>query len=184
MSEELNKDIRGFFIKIGEDIKTAFDECCPCICLNRGRVHALELSDIENQITEDMNSIDKSPSVVIPINKDIGLIMISYTDDIFADFWYSSFKNGDIGRQLYKYLKEIFPDRQIPMRPAITRVHYWGSGGHFFTPGSNSEKVINDIVKPFNSKELYIIGESYSSHQSWIEGALETSDLAINKILY
>jgi hypothetical protein len=72
MSEELNKDIRGFFIKIGEDIKTAFDECCPCICLNRGRVHALELSDIENQITEDMNKIDKSPSVVIPINKDIG----------------------------------------------------------------------------------------------------------------
>ena len=72
MSEELNKDIRGFFIKIGEDIKTAFDECCPCICLNRGRVHALGLSDIENQITEDMNKIDKSPSVVIPINKDIG----------------------------------------------------------------------------------------------------------------
>ena len=121
---------------------------------------------------------------IIPINKDIGLIMISYTDDIFADFWYASFKNGDIGRQLYKYLKEIFPDRKIPMRPAITRVHYWGSGGHFFTPGSNSEKVIKDIVKPFNSKELYIVGESYSSHQSWIEGALETSDLAINKILY
>ena len=120
---------------------------------------------------------------IIPINKDIGLIMISYTDDIYADFWYASYKNGDIGRQLYKYLKEIFPDRKIPMRPAITRIHYWGSGGHFFTPGNNSEKVINDIVKPFKSKELYIIGETYSSHQSWIEGALETSDLALDKIL-
>ena len=68
------------------------------------------------------------------------------------------------------------------MRPAITRIHYWGSGGHFFIPGSNSDKVINEIVKPFNKKELYIIGETYSSHQSWIEGALETSDMAIELI--
>ena len=126
---------------------------------------------------------DNKIGYIIPINKDIGLVMISYTDSILADFWYASFKNGDIGRQLYNHLKEIFPDRDIPMRPSITRVHYWGSGGHFFTPGTNSEKVINDIVKPFKSKELYIVGETYSSHQSWIEGALETADLAIDKIL-
>ena len=126
---------------------------------------------------------DNKIGYIIPINKDIGLVMISYTDSILADFWYASFKNGDIGRQLYNHLKEIFPDRDIPMRPSITRVHYWGSGGHFFTPGTNSEKVINDIVKPFKSKELYIVGETYSSHQSWIEGALETADLAIDKII-
>ena len=126
---------------------------------------------------------DNKIGYIIPINKDIGLVMISYTDSILADFWYASFKNGDIGRQLYNHLKEIFPDRDIPMRPSITRVHYWGSGGHFFTPGTNSEKVINDIVKPFKSKDLYIVGETYSSHQSWIEGALETADLAIDKIL-
>tara|TARA_B100000963_G_scaffold348850_1_gene357051 strand:+ start:151 stop:1419 length:1269 start_codon:yes stop_codon:yes gene_type:complete len=134
---------------------------------------------------DDLSKVttDNKIGYIIPINKKIGLIMISYTDDIYADFWYASFKNGDIGRQLYNHLKEIFPDRHIPMRPAITRVHYWGSGGHFFTPGSNSEKVIEDIRKPFKSKELYIVGEAYSSHQSWIEGALETSDMVINKIL-
>jgi len=134
---------------------------------------------------DDLSKVttDNKIGYIIPINKKIGLIMISYTDDIYADFWYASFKNGDIGRQLYNHLKEIFPDRHIPMRPAITRVHYWGSGGHFFTPGSKSEKVIEDIRKPFKSKELYIVGEAYSSHQSWIEGALETSDMVINKIL-
>ena len=125
---------------------------------------------------------DNKIGYIIPINKEIGLVMISYTDDIYADFWFASYKNGDIGRQLYNHLKELFPDRDIPMRPAITRVHYWGNGGHFFTPGHNSEKVINNIIKPFKTKELYIIGETYSSHQSWIEGSLETADLALSKM--
>ena len=70
MSEELSKDVRGFFIKIGEDIKIAFEECCPCICLNRARVHARELYDIENQVTEDMNGIDKSSHVIVQIEED------------------------------------------------------------------------------------------------------------------
>lgn len=58
MSQDLNKDIRDFFIKIGEDIKRAFDECCPCNCLNnKNKIIASEISDIENQITQDINKI-------------------------------------------------------------------------------------------------------------------------------
>lgn len=70
MSEELNKEIRDFFVKIGKDIKIAFDECCPCICLNRARVHPRDVSDIENQVTEDMNNIDKSSHVIVQIDND------------------------------------------------------------------------------------------------------------------
>ena len=70
MSEELNKEIRDFFIKIGEDIKTAFEECCPCTCLNKARVHPRDVSDIENQVTEDMNNIDKSSHVIVQIEED------------------------------------------------------------------------------------------------------------------
>ena len=125
---------------------------------------------------------DNKIGYIIPINKDIGLVMISYTDSILADFWYASFKNGDIGRQLYNHLKEIFPDRDI-RETFNNKSSLLGKWWTFFTPGTDSEKVINDIVKPFKSKELYIVGETYSSHQSWIEGALETADLAIDKIL-
>ena len=58
MSRDLNKDIREFFIKIGEDIKRTFDECCPCNCLNnKNKIIASEISDIENQITQDINKI-------------------------------------------------------------------------------------------------------------------------------
>ena len=69
MSEELNKEIRDFFIKIGEDIKIAFQECCPCFV--RARVHAKAISDIENQITKDMNNTDARPvDVIIEIDND------------------------------------------------------------------------------------------------------------------
>jgi monoamine oxidase len=150
------------------------------------RIYAVYNKDINTGKVwfDDLSKVttDSKIGYIIPINKKIGLVMISYTDDIYADFWFNTYKNGDIGRQLYNHLKEMFPDRNIPMRPAITRVHYWGSGGHFFTPGNNSDKVITDIIKPFKTKELYIVGETYSSHQSWIEGALETCDLALAKL--
>ena len=69
MSEEINKEIRDFFIKIGEDIKIAFQECCPCFI--RARVHAKATSDIENQITKDMNKTDTRPvDVIIEIDND------------------------------------------------------------------------------------------------------------------
>ena len=62
MSEELNQNIREFFIKIGEDIKTAFEECCPCICINKARVRPLDTSNIDNQ----------SSHVIVQIEEDEG----------------------------------------------------------------------------------------------------------------
>ena len=60
MSEKLNKEIRDFFIKLGQDIKDAFDNCCPCDCLNRKtRIYAKNTTDIEKQITDDIIDIDE-----------------------------------------------------------------------------------------------------------------------------
>ena len=57
MSEKLNKEIRGFFIKLGQDIKDAFDNCCPCDCLNRKtRIYAKNTTDIENQVKDYINN--------------------------------------------------------------------------------------------------------------------------------
>ena len=30
---------------------------------------------------------------------------------------------------------------------------------------------LNDIIKPFKTRELHITGEAYSKRQAWIEGA-------------
>ena len=64
MSEQLNKEIRDFFIKLGQDIKNAFDRCCiacPCHCTcfdNRKRISAESVRDVEQQVTIDINNID------------------------------------------------------------------------------------------------------------------------------
>tara|TARA_B100000963_G_C22486078_1_gene606987 strand:+ start:508 stop:924 length:417 start_codon:yes stop_codon:yes gene_type:complete len=85
MSEKLNEDIRQFFIKIGNDIKNWFDECCPCSCLSRNsRVHARMVADIENQVSKDMrrNTNNDSPTnsqVVIDVDIDS-----DENDDTFA----------------------------------------------------------------------------------------------------
>ena len=62
-------------------------------------------------------------------------------------------------------------------------MHFWNNGVHYFKPGVSSNKVANDIIKPFKTRELYITGEAYSKRQAWIEGALQTSDIVIRKIL-
>jgi hypothetical protein len=71
MSEELNKEIREFFINIGEDIKKAFDECYSCNCFNRvAPVHAQIVGDIEHYVTQDMNNVN-NPQVTIDIDNDV-----------------------------------------------------------------------------------------------------------------
>jgi hypothetical protein len=38
------------------------------------------------------------------------------------------------------------------------------------------------ILQPFSDMHLYICGESYSTNQGWIEGALETSNAVVKLI--
>jgi len=75
MSQDLNKEIRDFFIKIGEDIKKAFDECCPCNCMNnKNKIIAKKISDVENQITQDIHKLNNPncTDVIIDMDDDTG----------------------------------------------------------------------------------------------------------------
>ena len=66
-------------------------------------------------------------------------------------------------------------------KPIYLRCHFWKDGAHFWRPGYNSEKLSARLIKPFNIN-LFIIGECYSMRQAWIEGALETAELALKNI--
>ena len=39
------------------------------------------------------------------------------------------------------------------------------------------------MIQPYNNINLYIIGENYSLDQAWIEGALDTSNKVLKKII-
>ncbi|MFL5346184.1 MAG: flavin monoamine oxidase family protein [Hyalangium sp.] len=57
-----------------------------------------------------------------------------------------------------------------------------GGGWNSWNIGVNSFEVKRDIIQPVSEKPVYICGEAYSHAQGWVEGALETADLMLEKL--
>ena len=111
---------------------------------------------------------------IIPINYDKGLIMISYTDDIYSKMWesYNKINKKLLIKTLHKEIIELFGIN--PPDPKMVSTHYWTNGYHMWYVGSDIDKIYPSIIKPNEEDNIYIIGESYSKKQGWIEGSLET----------
>ena len=120
--------------------------------------------------------------MIIPIDIKNGLIMISYSDSKFADYWnklYNENKNNFI-INIKKNIKNIF---KINIEsPIFTKVCYWKYGTAYWKKNKDSNQLSNKIIQPYNNINLYICGENYSQTQGWIEGALETSLIIIKKL--
>jgi len=110
---------------------------------------------------------------IIPIDYNSGLIQISYSDRYNADFW-NAFKNEkDVKKYLTKILNEMFPEKNIKEPEWIT-MHFWKAGDHMWNVGVNTKKIQEKMDEIFIPKDIYILGETYSERQAWIEGAIET----------
>ena len=109
---------------------------------------------------------------IIPINEDAGTIMISYTDGKHTEKIYESYINNTLNELINTSLNKLFPETKIP-DPSFLEVYYFDVGCHYWTKGHYSNDYYNKIQ---NIREnIYIIGEAYSTHQAWIEGALQSS---------
>jgi protoporphyrinogen oxidase len=109
---------------------------------------------------------------IIQINPDKGLIMISYPNSDYTKYWKNK-NNKETMVSLAKYLKQIFPEKDIP-DPIWIKSFFWNTGGNIWLPGKDSDKLAPKMLQPFNN-HIYVVGESYSQWQAWVEGALETS---------
>jgi len=121
---------------------------------------------------------------IIPINYVKGVIMISYTDSKFANYWLNklTISNTSFEKELNKQLKQLFPDITIP-KAKWYKHYYWKMGAGYWKPKADRVKIMPNIMQPFgNSENIYICGENYSSHQAWVEGSLETADMVIDII--
>ena len=119
---------------------------------------------------------------IIPIDKENGLIMISYSDSKFADYWNKLYL--DDKKQFINKLKEnIYKTYGKKIEnPIYTKPSYWKCAIGFWKKNKDSNIISNKIIHPFNNINLFICGENYSETQGWIEGALETSYKVVNKI--
>ena len=124
--------------------------------------------------------------MIIPISEDDGIIMISYSDNKFADFWkglYDRSGKGAVEEELRRLIFETC-GRLMPV-PLETHVFYWGCGVGYWGVGANSTDVAGDLVQPLGQDNaLFLCGENISAgHQQWMEGALETGERVVDRIL-
>jgi hypothetical protein len=83
-----------------------------------------------------------------------------------------------------KLLKELSKMYGIDIpNPKFNKLYHWQNGVGHWKKGYNTKFVKKHISKPFKDKNIFIAGENYSSYQGWIEGALETSQIVLKKIL-
>jgi monoamine oxidase len=57
----------------------------------------------------------------------------------------------------------------------------YGGGWNAWNIGVRSWEVRDRIVQPFDGLPLHVCGEAYSDAQGWVEGALQTADLVLEK---
>jgi hypothetical protein len=123
--------------------------------------------------------------MVIPISVENGTIMISYTDNKFAEYWYNLYSKKGIAAvntNIAKLIKES-TDIDIP-EPLETFVYYWPCGVGYWGVCADSHKISQKMMKPFIKEEIYVCGEHYSErNQQWMEGALETSKTVLDMII-
>jgi len=120
---------------------------------------------------------------IIPINKETGLIMISYSDSKYANYW-NKLYNKDKNKKMFKdnIKNNINKILNIKIKnPIFTKVCYWKTGVSMWKKNYNSKILVDKIIQPYNIP-LFINGENYSNNQGWIEGALENSEKIINII--
>jgi monoamine oxidase len=111
---------------------------------------------------------------IIPIDPKTGLIMISYTDGIDTDVW-KDMDASALEEAIETETRKLFPDKDIPT-PTYLQKHYWSGGCTYWLPGKyNVDTAIKNAMNP--STNVYVVGESISKQQEWIEGALESADV-------
>jgi hypothetical protein len=57
----------------------------------------------------------------------------------------------------------------------------FGGGVHFWNRGYKSWEVLEQMTKPVTDFPCYVCGEAYSTNQTWVEGALQTAEIVLQK---
>jgi len=120
--------------------------------------------------------------MVIPMSEKDGVIMISYSDNKYADGWNRLYKSKGVegvDRELARLVKKS-TGIDIPT-PISTRVFHWPCGVGYWGVGADSSQF---PLQPDTGVPIYLCGEHYSAkYQQWMEGALETAKRVVDGVV-
>jgi monoamine oxidase len=135
------------------------------------------------------------------------LIVASYTDGVSVNYWEGVRRSGPdfagapnpfvmpgdvrdkptvsalMVAEGHRQLCELHGLPGLPP-PYAAAFHDWGDdpyggGWHSWNIGVDTPEAMKKIVKPAADYEVYICGESYSTYQGWVEGALQTAEMML-----
>jgi glycine/D-amino acid oxidase-like deaminating enzyme len=117
---------------------------------------------------------------MIPGNPKTGTAMISYTDSQDAEYWMERIdEHGEypVGQEVLAELRRLLEPSIPPME--FVKAHAWRHGCTYWLPGDYTPKEMSRRAAsgPVEGWPIYLVGESYSTRQGWIEGALEHADI-------
>jgi monoamine oxidase len=86
------------------------------------------------------------------------------------------------------YLRTLHPDAAEIPEPAGSSFVLWGADPHeigwtFWRAGAVSDEVMAAAVQPDPAIGIYLAGEAFSRSQSWVEGALESAELVVRRLV-
>jgi len=127
---------------------------------------------------------DNDLRMIIPYDKKEGTIMMSYSDNFYADDWQDLYLSRGVKAVNQKLRRDMLESigQEIPV-PKRTKVFYWECGVGYWGIGADSKKIAEKMIQPFSHMALFVCGENYSENgQQWIEGALETSEKVLTRL--
>lgn len=112
----------------------------------------------------------------------------SYTGGRLARLWHNLRLQDPaaFGRRLRAELARLLGGYRVPATAAVAS-HHWPVAYHTWraVPDFDLARAVRLAVEPnpVELPRLYFAGEAFSSHQAWMEGALETAALAVSRFL-
>ena len=108
-------------------------------------------------------------------------------DSRLRENWTSNSAPPEMVVELHRQLQDIHNLRSAPEPTEAAYVDWsydpFGAGSHLWNRGIKSWSVVEQMTQPVPDLPCYICGEAYSTAQGWVEGALETAELVLQKRL-
>lgn len=123
---------------------------------------------------------------IIPVNIDLGVYMIAYSDNHNAFSLKNNLENNTENYKLYcALIEKALGIPKDSLQLLAIKHYYWEIGTHYYEPLTNQFKNRDDFLKkiqhPHNN--MLVVGEAVSRYQGWVEGALESVEKVLNYII-
>jgi monoamine oxidase len=122
-------------------------------------------------------------------------ILAEYTDGRHTPPWIElagRVSNGEAAppamlQRIGELLRAIHPTVDIPDPDGSTFMH-WGSDPHetgwaFWRAGVRSDEILELATQPEPDVPIFVAGEAFSRSQGWVEGALESAQAVVDRLL-